>query len=158
MAGIPGGHTWLSYAGKASLKMGITITGMDEVIKQMEKLSNKSKVDDIAKKAVDRAKGKVASAMKSSIASSETGPNATGSVAASVKPTQAKVNSYGVYSVAWPTGRDSKGVRNGEKAAYLEYGTSKISARPWRSRAVSSCEAECVKIMEEVVKQEMGAE
>lgn len=138
--------------------MAITITGLDEVLKKMEKLSNKSKVDDIAKKAVSQAKDKVVSSMKSALSSSEYGQYSTGSIAASVQPTEAKINSYGAYSVARPTGRDMKGVRNGAKAAYLEYGTARMPARPWRSRAVSGCEAECVRIMEDVVKQEMGAD
>ena len=138
--------------------MAITVTGFDELIKKLDKLSNKGKVDDIAKKAVEQAKDRLTVAVKAAVASSETGPNATGSVSASIQATGAKINAFGAYSVARPTGRDSKGIRNGAKAAYLEYGTAKLPARPWRSRAVSSCEAECVKIMEEVVKREMGAE
>lgn len=136
----------------------ITVNGFDEIIEKLDKLSQKAKVDEIAMKAVNEAKGIVANSMSNAISGSEYGPRSTGSVAASIEPTEAKVNSYGVYSVARPTGRDSKGMRNGEKAAYLEYGTHRMVARPWRSRAVSGVEGQAQKIMEEIVKAEMELE
>ena len=135
--------------------MSIQVIGFDDLIKKLEKLSDKAKVDDITKKAVDAARGVVASSMQSAIASSEHGKHSTGSVSASVISTDAKVNSYGTFSVAMPTGRDAKGKRNAEKAAYLEYGTSKLTARPWRARATASAEGQCVKIMEDILKSEM---
>lgn len=146
----------------------VRVNGFDDVIKMLDKLSNKAKVDDIAKGAVNAAKDVVASSMSGAIASSEghRGGNgarhrenrSTGSVAGSVKPTAAKVNSYGVFSVSKPDGRDAQGTSNGKKAALLEYGAPQFSARPWRSRAVSSSEGQCVKIIEDYVKSEMGAE
>lgn len=136
----------------------VSIDGFDDVLKMLDKLSDKSKVDDIAKKAVDSAKSEVVSAMKSALSASERGPKSTGSVAASVEATEATVNSYGAYSVAKPTGRHPSGKRNGEVAAYLEYGASNLNARPWRGRAASSAEPTCIKIIEEYVKTEMGAE
>ena len=138
--------------------MGVTITGWDDLIEKLEKLGNQAYVDDVTKRAVDAAKETVASSMRSAIAASEYGPRSTRSVAASVVATSAKVNSYGTYSVAMPTGRDAKGKRNGEKAAYLEYGTSKLAARPWRARAVASAEHPCIKIMENILKSEMQLE
>ena len=108
--------------------MGIQINGFDNLIKELDKLSKKAYVDEVTKKAVNAAKDVVASSMRSAIASSEYGPRSTGSVAASVVATDAKVNSYGTYSVAKPTGRDEEGKRNGEKAAYLEYGSPKKPA------------------------------
>ena len=146
----------------------VRVDGFDDVIKLLDKLSSKAKVDDIAKGAVNAAKDIVAGTMSGAIASSEghRGGNgarhranrSTGSVAGSVKSTAAKVNSYGVFSVAKPDGRDANGTRNGKKAALLEYGTPQFSARPWRSRAVSSAEGQCVRIIEDYVKSEMGAE
>ena len=138
--------------------LGIQINGFDNLIKELDKLSKKAYVDEVTKKAVNAAKDVVASSMRSAIASSEYGPRSTGSVAASVVATDAKVNSYGTYSVAKPTGRDEEGKRNGEKAAYLEYGSPKMAARPWRAKAVSAAEGSCVKIMEQVIKSEMGCD
>ena len=146
----------------------VRVEGFDDVIKLLDKLSNKAKVDNIAKGAVNAAKDVVASSMSSAIASSEGHRGGIGarhredrsnrSVAGSVKSTYAKVNSYGVFSVAKPDGRDPQGTRNGKKAALLEYGAPQFSARPWRSRAVSSSEGPAVKIIEDYVKSEMGAE
>lgn len=133
----------------------LNITGMDELLKKLEKLSNQSEVENIAKKAVTAAQPINESAMRSAIAGVEHGPYATGSVSASISSTETKVNSYGVYAVARPTGRDAKGVRNGAKAGYLQYGTPHMSARPWRQSAVSSAEGACVKAMEEVIRSEM---
>lgn len=136
----------------------IEYDGFDEVLKKLDKLSKKSEVDEIAKKAVDQAKDIVANSMRSALSSSEYGPRSTGSIAASVKPTESKINSYGAYSVARPTGRDARGMRNGEKAAYLEYGTPHMAARPWRGRATSSAEGPAKTAMENVLRAEMELE
>lgn len=136
----------------------LDVTGMEEVLKQLEKLSRKSDVDEIAKKAVNEAREVLLNSTKSAVASSEYGPRSSGSVSSSVQATPTKVNSFGAYSVARPTGRDASGKRNGAKAAFLEYGTPTLPARPWRARATSSAEGKCVQIMEEVVKAEMKAE
>ena len=138
--------------------MGVKVEGMDDVLKLLDKYSNKANVDEVAKKAVGAAKAKVAASMRSAIASSEHGSRSTGSAASSVSATEEKVNSYGAYSVARPTGHDAKGKRNGEKAAYLEYGSPTLTARPWRKKAIAGAEKECIKIMEKVVASELGAE
>ena len=136
----------------------LTISGFDEVIKKLEKMSKKATVDAAAKKAVDAAKGIVVSSAKSAVSASEHGPRSTGSVAASISATATKVNAYGTYSVARPTGRDREGKRNGEKAAYLEYGTPNMPARPWRSSAAQSAEPACKAVIEQVISKEFEAE
>lgn len=133
----------------------ISINGLDELVKKLDKLSDKSRVEEIAKKAVDAAAPLTESAMRSALAAVEVGPYATGSVSSSVEATQAKVNSYGVFAVARPTGRDAKGERNGAKAAYLQYGTSRLRARPWREKATNTAKGPAIKTMEDVVKSEM---
>lgn len=136
----------------------IEYDGFDEVLKKLEKLSKKAEVDEMARKAVDQAKDIVANSTKSALSASEYGRRSTGSIAASVQPTEGKVNSYGAYSVSRPTGRDAKGERNGAKAAYLEYGTPHMAARPWRSRAVSAAEEPAKAAMERVLQEEMELE
>ena len=138
--------------------MGVQLTGWDDLIKYLDKLSTKPYLDSITQKAVNQAKEVGASSMRSAIASSEFGERSTGSVAASVVTTYAKVNSYGTYSVAMPSGHDKKGKRNGEKAAYLEYGSPTLAARPWRARAVTAAKGHALKIMEEILKSEMKLE
>lgn len=138
--------------------MKIQVEGLDEVIKKLEKLSDRAKVEEIGKKAVEAAKGTALNAAKSAVAASEYGRRSTGSIAASMEVTEAKVNQYGAYAVVRPTGRDAKGERNGAKAAYLEYGTPTLGARPWRSQAASAPEEAVKSLMEEVIRAEMELE
>lgn len=135
----------------------LNVTGLDKVMQFMYKYTLKQNVDAMAKKAVESCRGKIVSATKASISMSERGAHSTGSVAASIDATQTRINAYGAYLVARPTGRDSKGVRNGEKAAYLEYGTPTLPARPWRNRVVVAAREPCMKIMEQVVAKELDA-
>ena len=134
--------------------MGVKLTGFDNVIDLLDRLSKKETIDAATKKAVNAAKGVVAKTMQSAIAASEQGPNSTGSVAASVVTTDAKVNSYGTYSVAKPSGMHPSGKRNAEVAAFLEYGASNLGSRPWRSRAVTAAEPQVVEIMKQVINDE----
>lgn len=141
----------------------IEVTGMDDVLKKLQKLSDKGKVDSIAIKAVTAAQPLNESAVRSAVGSVEHGPYATGSVSGSISSTAAKVNSYGVFAVARPTGRDAKGVRNGAKAAFLQYGSPKegkkrLQPRPWRQKAVKIAEQPCIKLIEEILKAEMELE
>ena len=96
--------------------------------------------------------------MRSALAGVEHGPYATGSVSGSVSSTPAKVNIYGVFALARPTGHDQKGVRNGAKAAYLQYGTHHMAARPWRQSAVAGAQDACIAAMENVLRSEMELE
>ena len=138
--------------------MSLEVNGMLDVLKKLDKLSDRSQVEGIAKKAVAAAEPINEAAMRSAIASSEYGPYSTGEVSASVSSTDVTVNEWGVYAVAKPGGRDRKGVRNGERAAYLEYGTSRMPARPWRARAVAAATGPCVEVMKGIVESEMGCE
>ena len=136
----------------------IQLSGMDELLKKLENLSNKSRLDEIAIRAVNAAKPLNEAAMRSAIASVEYGPYSTGSISRSVTSTPAKVNEYGVFSAAHPTGRDQDGFSNDTKAVFLQYGTSKLQARPWRQKAVHDAEKSCKTVMEEIVKKEMELE
>lgn len=143
----------------------LEIDGMDKLLKELERLGDKTKVSDIAKKAVKAAQPVNVKHMKESLASSENAISVTkhkmrrtGSVAKSVRSTPVKENEYGVYAVAKVDGYDPKGVANAYKAQILEAGNKNIGARPWRGRAVAAAEDECKRIMEDIIKSEMGAE
>ena len=136
----------------------IKVEGFTEVLDKLHKFSKREHMEGIAKKAVDAAKGVVVSSTKSAVASSEYGPYRTGSVAASITPTDAKVNEWGVFAVAKPSGRDAKGTSNTKKASLLEYGTPRMKARPWRAKAAAGAESKALKIMEDIVKEEMELE
>ena len=139
--------------------MAIKSEGFDDLLRKMEKLSDRGQVEQIAKKAVSAAEPILTGSVKSALASAEQGPYSTGSASASTSPTGAKINEYGAYTVVRPTGRDNKGVSNAKKAAMLEYGVpGRLNARPWRARAAESVKGSCVQTMEEVVKAEMEAD
>lgn len=136
--------------------MGITFTGFED----LERLFKKgAKANDIAKKAVDRAAPVLEGSLKGKIAGAASRGYATGELAGSISSTKAKVNDRGVFAAVRPTGHDWKGVRNAEKMAYLEYGTSRGQApHPVRDAAAAAAEGECISLMEQVVYEEMEAE
>ena len=75
-------------------------------------------------------------------------------MAGSIKSTGVKTNGSGHYLVVRPTGRDGKGVRNMEKMAYMEFGTSKQTATPVLTPAVQSSEEPVLEAMQKVFDEE----
>lgn len=136
----------------------VEVYGFDDLLKKFDELSKASVLDEAAKRVIDKTSQVVAREMAAAISSREYGEYATGSVSRSIRPTKAKINSYGAYSVAKPTGRDGRGVRNAEKAAYLEYGAKNLPARPWRDKAVRAAEEKALPVMEEAICEELGIE
>ncbi|MCC8067865.1 MAG: HK97 gp10 family phage protein [Clostridiales bacterium] len=128
--------------------------GIDEFSKALEELG--SNADDIAKKAVNEAVPIMKASIKSSAAQSVTKGYSTGALVSGIKSSKAKINSYGVYAAVTISGTDAKGTRNGEKAAYLEYGTSKQPARPFMKRGVKNAEGSAKAIMEQVFESEVN--
>lgn len=81
----------------------------------------------------------------------------TGALEESIKASKARKNGN-AYSISiCPTGKDKKGVRNMEKAVYLEYGTSRQKATPFISPAVRESEAAVLEKMQEVFDREVGS-
>lgn len=110
-------------------------------------------IDNIAKDCIDEAIPTLENALKRNIKAAanrkrkkrKTGerigkPYSTGELVRSIEPTKAKTNAYGNFAAVRPVGTDSNGVRNGEKLAYLEYGTSVQEARPVMQRAIEEAE------------------
>ncbi len=136
--------------------MGIKITGFD----QLDALFEKGKrIDQIAKKAVDRAAPLLENSLSARIAGAASRGYASGELAGSIGSLKARKNDRGVFAVVGPRGSDSKGVRNAEKLAYLEYGTSRgQAAHPVRAAAASAVEGSVKQTMEEVLFSELGVE
>ncbi len=81
----------------------------------------------------------------------------TGEMQSSIKKTKAKRTGKDGYSICVrPTGTDEKDVRNMEKVAYLEYGTSRQKASPVLSPAVKESEEAICDKMQEVFEREIG--
>lgn len=138
-----------------------SLTGFREMEAFLGKLSQPEKM---AVKAVDAAAPLAEKRLKAEIAKAANRkdrngkPYSTGELAASVSRTKTGENEWGIYSVVLPVGEGKKGLRNVEKLAYLEYGVkSKGQApHPVRQRTVNAVEAECQRIMEETVYEEVN--
>lgn len=131
-----------------------SITGFDELEKILRKLEQPEKM---AIKAVDAASPVLVSALKGAINAATKGGH--GDLAGSIEATSARQNELGVFSAVRPTGTDRKGVRNGEKLAYLEYGVKSHHQppRPVRQAAVAAAEGACMSIIEGIIEQEVGS-
>lgn len=125
--------------------MGFQTMGFDDLEKELDKVAD---ADMIACKAIDAATPTLEKTLKNEIESVTTQEYSTGDLAKSIKATEAKVNGYGCFAAVKPTGTDSKGVRNGEKMAYMEYGTSKQEPKPVLRKAINKSEKECLDIMQ----------
>ena len=81
---------------------------------------------------------------------------ATGAMAESIKATKPASNDRGYFTAIRPTGRDRDGTRNAEKMAHMEYGTSRMKARPTIASAVNAAEHKVLDTMQDVFNREVG--
>lgn len=138
----------------------ISISGLDELEKALQRLAESA--DSIGMKAVDRAKPIVVKAVRAALTDAAGAGQATGAMVSSVAGTKTGINEYGVYTVVFPMGTDAKGVRNAEKAAYLNYGVRKgyrghqQAPTYWHDKAVSAAEKGCIDAIEKTVEEEAG--
>lgn len=130
-----------------------SMNGIEDLMKELEDLAD---IEETAKKMVDEATPVLEETVRSEIKSAANRGYATGELANSVKKTKAKTNQYGVYAAVLVSGTDHKGVRNAEKLAYLEYGTSTQQAHPVMAKAVNKAEQECLSKMQQVFEREVG--
>ena len=98
----------------------------------------------------------VASTMRA--LSGVTSSAATGEMTASVKAGRIVHNKYGWFMRVNPSGKDINGTRNMEKAAYLEYGTSKQNARPWLNNATNGAMTQALDAMREAFRKAVDSE
>lgn len=142
-------ESWCSMA-----KFGIEMP--DEFIKKLERLD---KYDELAKKMLNKAAPILVGTMKHEI-SSLNKYSQSGSLYDSIVAAKPKKNDLGYFvSVGPKTGsKDANGVRNGEKLAYMEYGTSKMDPHPTLDRAKMAAENRVLYLMQEVFDEEAGVE
>lgn len=119
--------------------------GFEDMEKELSKIVD---AEMIACEALDAASPILKKTLKNEIKNVTTEEYSTGELAESIKATDAKVNGYGCFAVVKPTGTDSKGIRNGEKMAYMEYGTSKQNPKPVLRKAIEKSEKACFEAMQ----------
>jgi HK97 gp10 family phage protein len=117
-----------------------------ELTRQLERLEN---FDEIAPKILDGATPILEGHIKGEVSKHKK----TGDMYNSIKPTKASKNEYGWFTVVRPTGKDKNGVRNMDKLAYLEYGTSKEAPTPVLTKAVKDAEPEVTEKMLELFNE-----
>lgn len=107
---------------------------------------NRMDVEEIAEEALEKSADLVQDAVKKETEKHRD----TGAMLKSVKKTKVEKSDTGYQICVRPTGKDAKGVRNMEKFAYLEYGTSTQKATPVLTPALRKCEKEVLDQMQEV--------
>lgn len=134
--------------------MHVDIDGIDDAIGRLNRLD----AAVLAPKMLNAAASTAVQALKASIRRYADRGYSRHDLESSIEATAAARNNYGCFIAVRPTGTDRKGVRNGEKLAYLQYGVSgKQEARPVLDSAASSAEEKVIKIMEDVLEREAGA-
>ena len=123
------------------------IYGIDDLMKDLSQID----VDRIAPKMLEESVPILEKAVKAEAAKHKD----TGAMEESIKATGADINAKGHYICVRPTGRDEKGVRNMEKMAVLEYGSSRQTATPVLVPAVRESEDKVLKKMQEVFDREV---
>lgn len=120
-----------------------------ELVRQLERLGN---FDEIAPKILDETVPILEKYVKSETAKH----NRTKDMLNSIKKTKANKNKYGWFVTVRPTGKDRKGVRNMEKMAHAEYGTSKQPPTPILTKALNDARQEVTDKMQEIFNEVVG--
>lgn len=120
--------------------------GLDALMKELKELG---RVDELAPRMLEAAAPILEKEMKKQVRMQADKGYATGDLENAVTHGEAKKNQYGHYITVTAEGKDRKGMRNNEKLAYLNYGTSKQQARPVIATAVKKAENDCINAMQE---------
>lgn len=130
--------------------------------------------EQMAKKALNEVRSDVETGTKAALRSSIQHPGDSELVnsVTSYEPVMTR-NGEGAKLKCQPTGRSKSGnrynsrshgrntshaVSNNDKAFWLEYGTVKQPARPWKDRAINNIESKAVDKIEQSIAKELGAE
>lgn len=124
----------------------LEVSGFDEFLSDLDDLVDN--LDEIIDDCLDEAAPTLVESLKSEIEKAADRGYATGELAASIVPTRAKANAYGHFAAIRPVGEDERGVRNGEKLAYLEYGTSKQQPHPVMQKALKKAEPQTIETIQ----------
>ena len=126
--------------------LGAFISGLGSLEQDIDRIA-----DDCLNEASPTLKDSLSSTIRSKVA------NGTGELAGSIAATKAKKNAYGHFVAVRPVGSGSNGVRNGEKLAYLEYGTSHSDAKPCMAEAVAKAEPQIQSTIQKRFEQECSS-
>lgn len=123
----------------------------DDFIRQLEQAAN---VEELSKKMLNEAAPIVVEEMKKECEKHTRTRQMKDSVKQTVKAGASKQGGY--ITVVRPHGKDDKGIRNMDKLAYNEFGTSKQPADPLMKRVLIHSENQVIRKMQEVYNREVG--
>lgn len=121
----------------------------DDFLRQLGRLEN---IQEVTLRMLDGAAPILVKRIKDACA----GHVITGAMRDSIKQTKAQTSTKGrTYVMVRPTGRDKNGIRNMEKLAWAEFGSSRQPATPILTKAVADCQQEVLQKMQEIFEEEM---
>lgn len=127
--------------------------GFDELAKELDELGN---LDQYAPKMLEAAAPILQKELQQRVKAEANRGYATGDLKNSIQALKPGLNEQGHYVAVSAVGKDRKGIRNNEKLAYLEYGTSRQQARPVIEKSTKSAEKECLEAMQSVFDEVNG--
>lgn len=133
--------------------MSFETLGFDDLARQLDALGN---LDDVAPAMLEAAAPILERELKGQVKHEADKGYANGDLAGSIKANKPGENHLGHYVSVSAKGKDRKGIRNNEKLAYLNYGTSKQDARPVISKSVKNVEEGCLEAMQEKFNEVTG--
>lgn len=132
--------------------MGFDTMGFEEMEKELLKLG---RLEEYAPELLQEAVPALEEELKSQVNKEANRGYATGSLASSIKSGKPERNQIGHYIAVSAKGKDKKGLRENEKLAYLNYGTTKQQARPVIPKAIRNAEGECLAKMQKKFNEVM---
>ena len=119
--------------------------GLTDLMRELEAFG---RVDELAPQMLEAAAPILKKEMKNQVRRQANRGYATGDLENAITSGKAKANQYGHYLTVTAEGTDRKGIRNNDKLAYLNYGTSKQEARPVIATAIDRSENACIDVMQ----------
>lgn len=133
--------------------MGFNFDIPDDLLGELRKMENEKTYEEVTSKMLQAGSEIVKEEWKNEMEKHKD----TGSVVNSIKETKPKRGKDGVMGAyVSPTGTDEKGVRNIEKAIYLENGTCKQQAQPYLQRIKDKTEPKVIEAMQKEFDKIIG--
>lgn len=137
--------------------MSFETTGFDDILKELNSLTNSEEIADEMLKAASPVLEK--ELKKQVRIGANRGYVSEGhELENSIKANAPKENSHGRFVAVTAKGKNKKGTRYNEILAYLNYGTSRQAARNVVSKANQKSEQECIDKMQEKFNELTGGE
>lgn len=133
--------------------MSFQTLSFDDLEKELDGLG---RLDEMAPAILEAAAPVLEKELKARVEAGANKGYAFGDLAGSIKANKPEKNKLGHYVAVTAKGKDRKGVRNNEKLAYLNYGTSKQGAKPVIGKAIKNAEGRCLAAMQEKFNEVTG--